>query len=51
MRQEIVNMVVYLYIFICVALLLFNIAYIVYSKQRKRQAWNRKDRMKKMQNI
>lgn len=49
MRQEIVNMVVYLYIFICVALLLFNIAYIVYSKQRKRQAWKRKDRMKKMQ--
>lgn len=49
MRQEIVNMVVYLYIFICVALLIFNIAYIVYSKQRKRQGWKRKERMKKMQ--
>ena len=49
MSQEIVNMVVYLYIFICVALLIFNIVYIVYSKQRKRNAYKRKERMKKMQ--
>lgn len=49
MRQEIVSIVVYFYIFICIALLVFNIAYIAYSKQH--QTRNRKliNKMKKFQ--
>lgn len=49
MRQDIVNMVVYLYIFICIALMLFNIAYILYSNGREVGAKKRMERMKKRQ--
>ncbi|MDE6313949.1 MAG: HEAT repeat domain-containing protein [Lachnospiraceae bacterium] len=49
MRQDIVNMVVYLYIFICIALLLFNIAYILYSKRKEIHAKKRMEQMKKRQ--
>lgn len=34
MQQELVNLVVYFYIFVCVALLFFNVVYIFYSKRK-----------------
>lgn len=34
MQQDIVTMVVYLYIFVCIALMLFNLAYVLYAKQK-----------------
>lgn len=49
MQQDIVTMVVYLYIFVCIALMFFNIAYILYAKQKAARDKRRVKRMLKHQ--
>lgn len=49
MQQELVNLVIYFYIFICVSLLFFNIAYIFYSKRKHVYQKKQTESMKEIQ--